>query len=136
MTFWKQNGEADEIAATRPPPTYDNCDTGIRWSRRPRSMTLRPYQEDALQAITDALDNGLNRVGVSSPTGSGKTVIFASLIPRIPEDEQKFQVLVLVHNIELARQAQSAIESLYRGKYLIGLEQGGNRTEGDREMYV
>jgi len=34
----------------------------------------RPYQKDSLDACLDALSRGVNRIGVSLPTGSGKTV--------------------------------------------------------------
>lgn len=36
---------------------------------------LRPYQKDVILACMRALDRGVNRIGVSSPTGSGKTVM-------------------------------------------------------------
>lgn len=36
---------------------------------------LRPYQVDVIEACVNALDRGLQRIGVSSPTGSGKTVM-------------------------------------------------------------
>lgn len=38
-------------------------------------ITLRPYQLDAIEACLDALKDGKTRIGVSSPTGSGKTTI-------------------------------------------------------------
>jgi ATP-dependent helicase IRC3 len=47
------------------------------------SITLRPYQHAAVAACLDALSSGLFRIGVSSPTGSGKTTMFMSLIPRV-----------------------------------------------------
>lgn len=36
---------------------------------------LRPYQIDVIETCVKALDRGLRRIGVSSPTGSGKTVM-------------------------------------------------------------
>lgn len=56
-------------------------------SRTP--IRLRNYQEEAIQAVTDQLDNGLNRIGISLPKGSGKTVILASLIGRIQSDRRE-----------------------------------------------
>ncbi|KAA1097080.1 hypothetical protein PGTUg99_000555 [Puccinia graminis f. sp. tritici] len=37
----------------------------------------RPYQQDSLDACLDALSRGVSRIGVSLPTGSGKTVGFS-----------------------------------------------------------
>jgi hypothetical protein len=36
---------------------------------------LRPYQVEVIHACMSALERGVNRIGVSSPTGSGKTVM-------------------------------------------------------------
>lgn len=36
---------------------------------------LRPYQVEVIHACMSALARGVNRIGVSSPTGSGKTVM-------------------------------------------------------------
>lgn len=48
------------------------------------TQTLRPYQTEAIDACLSALARGRRRIGVSSPTGSGKTTMFMNLIPRIP----------------------------------------------------
>lgn len=37
--------------------------------------SLRPYQLDVIRSCLSALDRGVTRMGVSSPTGSGKTVM-------------------------------------------------------------
>lgn len=44
------------------------------------SLELRPYQSAAIQALRDGVRAGHKRQIVSSPTGSGKTVISASLM--------------------------------------------------------
>ena len=62
--------------------------------------TLRPYQVDALDAIEDALDRGVDRQLLALPTGTGKTVVFAELIRR-----RGGRALVLVHRDELVSQA-------------------------------
>lgn len=36
---------------------------------------LRPYQVGVIENCVNALERGLQRIGVSSPTGSGKTVM-------------------------------------------------------------
>lgn len=71
-------------------------------------LTLRPYQEDALAAIDAALARDIRRQLISSPTGTGKTVLFAELIRRrLPR-----RALVLVHRDELIRQAVEKLRQL------------------------
>ena len=97
-------------------------------------ITLRDYQEDAVQACVDALATGLTRIGVSSPTGSGKTTMFTSLIPRVPDKKRRKQVLILVHTEELAAQAQKTVEQVHGYRYRVGVEQGGQNTDGRRDV--
>ena len=56
---------------------------------RPASpaIILRPYQKDAVDSCLEALTSGVRRMGVSSPTGSGKTTMFMHLIPRVVDAE-------------------------------------------------
>ncbi|MGH2947300.1 MAG: DEAD/DEAH box helicase [Solirubrobacteraceae bacterium] len=63
-------------------------------------LALRPYQEEAIAAIDAALERGVSRPLVAIPTGSGKTVMFTSLIAR-----RGGSALVLAHRDELLRQA-------------------------------
>jgi ATP-dependent helicase IRC3 len=44
-------------------------------SSPPSFSQLRPYQREAIDACMSALNRGVGRIGVSSPTGSGKTVM-------------------------------------------------------------
>jgi hypothetical protein len=44
----------------------------------PPTLTLRPYQHQALDAIMAATLRGVRRQVVTLPTGAGKTVIFAN----------------------------------------------------------
>jgi hypothetical protein len=48
--------------------------TDDRVKERPH-ISLRPYQVEAIESCVNALDRGLQRIGVSPPTGSGKTVM-------------------------------------------------------------
>lgn len=65
------------------------------------SVTLRPYQDDALTAIENAEAAGIRRPLVALPTGTGKTVVFSSLIQRRGDT-----ALILAHRDELLRQAE------------------------------
>lgn len=65
--------------------------------------TLRPYQEEAKEAILGEWDRGVLKTLLVLPTGTGKTIVFSKLI-----EEQVIQgdrVLVLAHRGELLDQA-------------------------------
>lgn len=107
------------------------------------SIVLRPYQESAIQACLDALDSGLNRFGVSSPTGSGKTTMFMRLIPQIPaaqatvdEGDEKGRTLILVGSVELARQAEAAARRLLGDDWTVEVEQSGSKASGLANVYA
>ena len=65
----------------------------------PVPLALRPYQQQALDAIAAAELRGVRRQLLAMPTGSGKTVIFAHLIAQTRQ-----RTLILVHRDELVRQ--------------------------------
>jgi superfamily II DNA or RNA helicase len=67
-------------------------------------MQLRPYQQEALEAVRAAYKRKHRNVLVVMPTGTGKTVLFAE-IARLA----KGPVLVLAHRQELVEQARDKI---------------------------
>lgn len=77
-------------------------------------LKARPYQQDSIDAVTEAWRRGVMRPAVVLPTGSGKTVTFAHLISQFLEHEAlpSDRVLVLVNRDELARQAAEKIRSV------------------------
>lgn len=100
------------------------------------TFQLRPYQEECVQACTTALASGEQRIGVSLPTGSGKTTVFLHLLSRIePPAPGATRSLVIVNSIELARQTRDHAARLFP-HWKVGLEQGGNTAAGDADMYV
>lgn len=71
-------------------------------------MKLRPYQEEARQAIQNEWANGVKRTLLVLPTGCGKTIVFSKVIEdRVREGER---VLVLAHRSELLEQASDKLE--------------------------
>ena len=66
-------------------------------------MTLRPYQEDAMQAIEGQWQDGVKRTLLVLPTGCGKTIVFAKIIENRVRNGER--VLVLAHRGELLDQA-------------------------------
>jgi superfamily II DNA or RNA helicase len=97
-----------------------------------KTLKLRGYQTEALDAIDAKLATGLNRVAVVLPTGMGKTVIFSHLIAR--ETAKAKRVVVLVHRDELAEQAASKVRSVAPG-VTVGIVKA-ERNEIDAQVLV
>lgn len=70
-------------SSSSPTPTIDSeqnnpeLDTHITDLKQKYDLPtfLRPYQVEVIHACMSALERKVNRIGVSSPTGSGKTVM-------------------------------------------------------------
>lgn len=92
-------------------------------------ITPRPYQREAIDAVHDAVRNGLRRVLIALPTGTGKTVVFVSLIR-----ERGGRALILVHRDELIWQAVDKIRIVIPGAD-VGIVKA-ERDEHDREIVV
>ena len=105
------------------------------------SITLRPYQEAAISACLKALEEGTTRMGVSSPTGSGKTTMFMKLIPHIVERDagdgtgrERKKTLILVNAVELALQAEKAAHRLLGEDWTVEVEQGKREASGAADV--
>jgi len=98
------------------------------------SVILRPYQEAAIISCLDALSTGLTRIGVSSPTGSGKTTMFMSLIPKVPNQGERIRTLILVSSVDLASQAEGAAKRMLGPGYRIEVEQGKRMASGTADV--
>ena len=78
-------------------------------------LSLRPYQSECIDAVTEAIvSDGIKRPAVVLPTGSGKTVIFAHMISDWLSINPGQKVCVLVHRDELAQQAMKRIQDVAR----------------------
>ena len=95
-------------------------------------MQLRPYQQQAIQAVIEAADQGLHRVVVVLPTGSGKTVIFSSLL-RILRHRR---ALVLAHRSELLDQALDKLRRIVGPDRRLAKEQADQQAPDDAEIVV
>lgn len=96
----------------------------------PGALMLRPYQETAISACLSALAAGHTRIGVSSPTGSGKTTMFMSLIPRVSASHGRARTLILVGSVELANQAEAAAKKLLGDGWKVEVEQSKRLASG------
>ncbi|WVR04022.1 hypothetical protein IAU60_001021 [Kwoniella sp. DSM 27419] len=110
-------------------------------------ITLRPYQADAIQACLDALSSGLRRIGVSSPTGSGKTTMFMHLIPLVQFDSpsrghpvdgrgERGRTLILVGSVELANQAEAAAKRILGDAWTVEVEQSKRHATGRADITI
>ena len=73
-------------------------------------MELRPYQEEAVQAIFGEWDKGRKKTLLVLPTGTGKTICFAKVIEE--EVRRGKRTLMLAHRGELLQQAADKIEKV------------------------
>ncbi|KAG0661148.1 hypothetical protein C6P46_004102 [Rhodotorula mucilaginosa] len=122
--------------------------TQLRRRIRANLFTLRPYQQACVDAVLSEVDRGdFTRLGVSAPTGSGKTAIFTSLIGQIPPRRhpgllegghgqvEARQVLVVVNSIQLASQTAEAIQRAYPD-WTVEVEQGKSSATGLADVTV
>ena len=100
-------------------------------------LILRPYQEICLKACLDAHTTGTSRIGVSLPTGAGKTAVFISLLSSLEPRNSRpgaTKSLVIVNSIELAKQAASQAKHM-RPDWVVEIEQGSkHRASGNADL--
>jgi superfamily II DNA or RNA helicase len=70
---------ADRLSRDTSPATSSDSDSDSD-SDSEEPPELRIYQEEAVKAVLKTIKEGIRRIGVSAPTGAGKTIIFASII--------------------------------------------------------
>jgi DNA repair protein RadD len=82
-------------------------------------MKLRPYQEEALQAVKQSLKAGLSPI-VEIPTGGGKSIVIAKLAEWVASFDN-CRVLIVTHRKELVKQNAAKINADV-GVYSAGLD--------------
>lgn len=92
-------------------------------------VTLRPYQQEAVDAVLASAAKGIRRCLISLPTGSGKTVAFAEIIRR-----RHGRALVIAHSEELIQQAADKLR-MAMPRTRIGIVKAG-RDEHDAQVVV
>lgn len=95
-------------------------------------MNLRPYQEEACQAVQNEWTQGNKNTLLVMATGLGKTVCFSEVIRRNVLNGCK--VLVLAHREELIKQAK---EELYKYAGInADVEMGKNKASKEAKVVV
>jgi DNA repair protein RadD len=74
------------------------------------ALTLRPYQEGAVDDLGRAFRDGARSVLHVSPTGSGKTVLFCTLVGDAVSYSKR--VLIIGHRTEILDQVSAALAAL------------------------
>src|SRR5690242_8387615 len=85
------------------------------------TILLREYQQQAIQAINHALENGITKQVAVLATGLGKTVIFSHLLNERIQKYQK-KVLIIAHREELLLQAKEKLLQI-NPNLKVGIEQ-------------
>lgn len=97
----------------------------------PQPFNLRPYQAAAIAGVSDHIRRGHRRLLVAMATGTGKTIVFATMIREL---NIQGRVLVMAHREELLDQAAAKIRQQCPGR-TVGIEQGP-RKAGDVQVVV
>lgn len=106
-------------------------------------IKLRGYQDDMGAAVEAALlDHGQNRVLLQAATGTGKTVLFASLLKRARLgawlarfQRRGAQMLIIAHREELLDQAAAKIRDQNPG-LMVDIEQGERRASRYADVVI
>ena len=91
-------------------------------------QALRPYQEEALQAILAARARGVQRAVLVASVGSGKTTVFTALIRALREGGNTREALIVAHREELLAQAAERTRQNCPG-LRVAIEQGPQQVE-------
>jgi len=92
-------------------------------------IELRPYQNEALEAIENFETEGIHRQLVSLPTGTGKTILFSTAAKR-----RNGRTLILAHRDELIQQAVDKLMMVWDG-VSVGVVKA-ERNETDKQIIV
>jgi type I restriction enzyme R subunit len=80
--------------------------------RQGEQRQVRPYQQDAMKALDQAIELGKRRFLLELPTGTGKTDLICFYLKRLIQAGRAERVLFLVDRDQLAKQALEAIQDI------------------------
>jgi len=80
--------------------------------RQGEQRKVRPYQQEAMKALDQAVELGKHRFLIQLPTGTGKTDLMCLYLKRFFEAGRAERVLFLVDREQLAKQAIEAIQDI------------------------
>ncbi len=95
------------------------------------TITLRPYQQECLEAIKKLRGQGKNRQLISLPTAAGKTVIFSQLIKDV---DSGLRIIIMAHTRELLEQAEDTLRAM--APHIKTGFVDGDRKEFDAQVVI
>lgn len=96
----------------------------------PGKLQLRDYQRDAISAVRDGFGRGVRRQLIELPTGTGKTVVFASIPGRV-----KKKTLIIAHRSELLDQARDKLAAA-NPDLRIEIEQADRHADQSADVII
>lgn len=100
------------------------------------AVVLRDYQAATIRAVREHLADPSSGDGAASlPTGSGKTVIFSSLVRDWVESDG-LRVAIVAHRFELLEQAEAKLRRVWPDAPVGVVSSGLKRAEHDRQIVV
>jgi superfamily II DNA or RNA helicase len=96
--------------------------------------TPRPYQVDALKAIKENFEKGVNKQLIVMATGTGKTVVFVHLLVDLIKITGK-KALIIAHRKELLTQAQDKVWG-EAPELKVEIEQGDSHASEDCDVVI
>lgn len=85
--------------------------------REKMNKTLRPYQQECVDAVFKRLEEGVSRQLIVLPTGSGKSITLTNIVKEFK------RVLWITHRLELINQSSEYLKQLNRSVGIIKAEQ-------------
>jgi type I restriction enzyme R subunit len=113
--------EEHKPLATIPIPDY--------YLRQGEQRTVRPYQQNVMKALDQAIELGKRRFLIELPTGTGKTDIVCLYLRRLFEAGRAERILFLVDREQLAGQALGALQDILDRHSSYWLKPGIARQE-------
>jgi len=99
-------------------------------------QVLRPYQNEAVAAVFDAIEDGYTRILYTQATGTGKTTVFADLVKNFIE-YYNYKVLILAHRRELITQAYERITAhCDLDDYQVGIELAETKSSHSNQVVI
>lgn len=97
-------------------------------------FSLRPYQQEAIDAVHNFICDKTGNPCVSTPTGSGKSVMMAALIRNWTKEYPWVRGCILAHRKELVQQNYEKFQTEYQGNSVGIFSSGLSRRDYDGQI--